>query len=342
MSQNGDKIEDIKRINNYKNDFPNTRPAIHSDITRLEADRPIFMIGMGRSGSTIMSEAFSVHDDLGWFSVYLNKVNFFPWITIFDRLVNIPKIGFHLRGKKKQDKGIVSTIRRYLPRIAEPYPILERICGEKISYDYLIKQIATEDERIGVTNLVKTILRLQGKKRLFTKFTGPPRIHYLNSIFPHAHYVHVIRDPRAVVASFLHVDFWARKGGLERPYWRNGLPREYLEEWYKSDKSPAGLVAIQWKRMVELCWEEKNLIPEDKYIEIKYEDFVVSPHECISSIFNKLGLSDCSKVHRYLSSVGKLRSMNYKFKQAMNEKDVALVEKITQDTAYDAGYCFER
>ena len=50
---------------------------------------PIILIGMGRSGTTVLAEAISIHKDLGWISKYLE--------IFFITLINI----FYLRGKKK-------------------------------------------------------------------------------------------------------------------------------------------------------------------------------------------------------------------------------------------------
>lgn len=307
---------------------------------RTSADRPIFMIGMGRSGTTIISEAISLHEDLGWFSNYLNKLPGFPHITIFDRIVNIPKMGLYLRGKKKQGKGLGASIRRYLPRPEEPYPVLERYCGEKIRWDYLINHTASVDEKDRIIKLVRTVLKLQGKNRLFAKFTGPPRIHYLNSIFTNAYFVHVLRDPRAVVSSLLAVSFWKEGGGLEKPWWHNGLPKPYTQEWIESGRSPAALAAVQWKRVVELAWEEKEIITKERYIEIRYEDFVSEPHGVLRDVFRKLNLNDSPLAHRYLVSIGNVKNMNYKYKKNLTEKDIALVESLTRKIAKQAGYCF--
>jgi omega-hydroxy-beta-dihydromenaquinone-9 sulfotransferase len=303
------------------------------------SDLPIFMIGMGRSGSTILAEAFSVHDGIGWFSAYLNNFPH-PWITIFDRFVSIPKVGIYLRGKKKQGRGAIASIRKYLPRITEPYSILERYCGDKIRWEYLIDCTATEDEKANIRKLARAVLKFQGKKRLFSKFTGPPRIHYLNSIFPDAYYIHVIRDPRAVVSSLLRINFWLEEGGLIEPFWKNGFPDDYLKEWQLRKKSPVALAALQWKRVVELTWMEKQIIRNDRYIEIKYEDFITAPHDTISRMLRDTGLGESDEVHRYISLHSKPTNMNYKYLEFMTSGDITVVEDITRDTAVNARYAF--
>lgn len=305
---------------------------------------PIFMIGMGRSGTTAISEAISLHEDLGWFSVYIQHVPALPWLAVIDRITMMPKIGWYLRGKKKQQKGIGNLLRRYLPYPIETYSVWERFCGQRFSYDYLIGQKASEDQAECLTKYIRRVLALQGKKRFFAKFTGPPRIEYLNSVFPDAYYVHVVRDPRAVVSSLVKYwssTRWKHWGWLDGPWWSNGLPDEYVQEWKKNDRSPVALAAVQWKRVVELAWEEKNLIDQKKYLEIQYEDFVAAPHQRLSDVFERLNLTDSQTAHRYITSVGRLRNMNFKYKEDLRSDQIALVEKLTHDIAQRAGYHFE-
>ena len=302
---------------------------------------PVFMVGMGRSGSTVIAEAISAHENLGWFSSYVTKFPFLPWLAFLDRIVRLPQLSPYLMGKKKQSQGFVASIRRYLPHLDEPYPILERYCGKKISVDYLINHTASENEKDRIRGLVRKILKLQGRKRLFVKFTGPPRIHYLNSIFPDAYYLHMLRDPRAVVYSLVYVDLWIKSGGLEKPSWQHGLFEKDLNEWYETGRSPVALAAIQWKKIVELAWEEKEELSAEQYIEIRYEDFVRDPHVQLSAVFEKARLRDSAMAHDYIASRGKLSDMNYKYKKVLLAKDIALIEKITYQTAKRAGYVFE-
>jgi sulfotransferase family protein len=178
----------------------------------------------------------------------------------------------------------------------------------------------------------------QGKKRFFAKLTGPPKIHYLNSIFSDAYYIHVVRDPRAVILSLLDVDFWKKSDGYLKPWWSNGLTENDIADWKLSGKSPIALASVQWRRVVEQTWNEKTLIPSENYLEIKYEDFVESPHEILDSVFARLHMRDSVSAHRYISSIGKLKNMNFKYKKILSIAEIAMIEKLTYETANQSGY----
>lgn len=300
---------------------------------------PVFLIGMPRSGTTVLAEAISIHKDLAWISKYLTIFPSIPQISFLNRLVDIPYVGVYLRGKKRQEKSFANFFRKFLPYCVENYTIWEKFLGRKFLFDYLAHQRASEQEKEQVKKYIQIILKYQGKKRFFAKFTGPPRICYLQSIFPDAYFVHVLRDPRAVINSLLKVRFWREKGGLEKPFW-NGFPAEYFQEWERKNRSPVALAALQWKKVVLLTWEEKKYALPGHFIEVRYEDFVEEPHEILTTIFNKVGLSDSPEAHRYISSIGKLRNMNYKYKKDLSKDDIKIIEEITADVAKKAGYDF--
>lgn len=303
--------------------------------------RPIFMIGVPRSGTSVLSEAIAAHPDLGGFTNHLNRLPGIPALAAFTRLSAIPGIGRRLHGKKKQAPGVAAQVRRVLPYLSEAFPVWERLCGPAFSTDYLIDRSASESVQAEVSRYVSRVLRLQGKARLFAKLTGPPRITYLLSLFPDAGFIHVIRDPRAVVASLMSVGFWERLGGFDGPWWQNGLTPLCLNEWEASGRSPAALAAIQWRRILEVAEAERRRVPPGRYLEIRYEAFVDAPHRSVSTVFDRMGLDDDPAAHRYLNGVGRLVKMNDKFRRLLAPAEIRMVERITGGWAARKGYRFD-
>jgi hypothetical protein len=310
------------------------------NLDSYHSTAPVFVIGMPRSGTTVISEAISVHEDLGWLSNYSSQLPGLPVVAFLSRIIDIPYIGHNLRGKKKQNSSTISSMRRFLPFSAEAYPVWNRYCRDDFAIEYLKNIEASAIEKMRVGTLVSKILRYQGKKRFFAKFTGPPRIQYLNSIFPDAYFIHVIRDPRANISSLLKVSFWRQNQGYTTPWWKNGLSMEAISEWESFNRCPVALSAIQWREIIETAWKEKELISKHRYLEILYEDFVSEPLHVLRKILNKVELKDSKNVLRYSSSIGKVHDMNYKFKANLNHEEISLIEKITLITAGKAGYRF--
>ncbi len=297
------------------------------------------MMGTGRSGTSVLSEAISIHEDLAWISNYLNIFPDFPVLSVCNRLTGIPGVGVYLRGKKKQKKGILSSLRRYLPYSAESYPVWEFCLGEKFSKAYLVGEKATPAEIQRTTAYFQKILKYHGRKVLFAKYTGPPRMAFLSSIFPGAGFIHVIRDPRAVVSSLLKVGFWREGGGLVKPWWQGGLTQKDHEDWERCGKTPAALAAGQWRRIIELADEESRLL-DGKYFEIRYEDFMEDPQKMLSETFRCFGLSDDRRAHQYLDQAGKMRNVADKYIKYLSRPEIGVIQEITHDVAQRKGYIF--
>lgn len=303
----------------------------------MTIDRPIFFIGMPRSGTTIIHHALAVHHETGWVSNYSDK---FPRSSLalgMPRLYSIPGFRNVNIGEKPQHQR-VSRFNKFLPKPAEAYAAWSRWCGEKFIYSYLLGVEATAEEKAAARRGVGTALRLQGKRRFIAKFTGPLRIGYLRSIFPDAIFLHVVRDGRAVVNSLLNVGFWRDGGGLERPWWRDGLPEGWESEWEAAGRTPATLAAIQWRRVIETGLEEKNALPDGQYHEIRYEDWVRDPEGELGRMLDAAALPSSPKAIEYVRSGDRYANMNFKFLERFDPAELDALDRIMGDTLERFGY----
>lgn len=298
----------------------------------------VFMFGMPRSGTSALSEAISIHEDFAWISNIVKSVPLVPQLSFLNRATDLPFVGQVMRGKKQQRSGVFDFLRRALPHSDEAYTVWNRICREDFSESYLAGVSCTPEEKKRVDAYFKTLFAAHGRSRLFSKFTGPPRIHYLNSLFPGSIFIHVTRDPRAVVNSLLNVGFWKERGGLERPWWKHGFGEELVKEWESYEKAPEALAAIQWRHVTELAAIEEQNLEEGQVIHVRYEDFVEQPHTMLSDVFATLGMADSQRAHAYLDSVGKLRNMNFKYTEQLSAAQIARIEEITRKVAQSFGY----
>ena len=297
-----------------------------------EVDRPIFFVGAPRSGTTIIFEALSAHEDLGWFSNYLHKFPGYPGLSIVSRL------GFSNRLLSAKKQNGRSAFRLPLPYAVECYPAWRLCCGEKFSRDFLINAKATDVEKAKIIRLVKSVLKYHGKPRFATKITGPSRMSYLKSIFPDALFVHVVRDGRAVVNSLMKVDFWKNGGGYEKPWWKGGLTEEDMDVYRAHNNSPLLLAAIQWRRIMLVAREEAAAVDPRNYIEIRYEDALHEPFSMMDQLLDFLRLRRSSKVHDYIRHNSAFKDMNFKFSKDLRGDDVRLLNGVLGDVNAMFGY----
>src|SRR5487761_1101392 len=113
-------------------------------------------------------------------------------------------------------------------------------------------------------------------KRIVLK--SPPhtcRISTLLEVFPHARFVHIVRDPYVLYASTFNL--WKtlyRKHGLQQPAFK-GLEEHVLRTF---------------ERMYDKFEAERNLINTDRFCEVHYEELVRDPVGSLRTIYEKLNL----------------------------------------------------
>jgi hypothetical protein len=295
--------------------------------------QPIFVIGTGRCGSTIVFEALAQHERLGWFSNYNDWFPRSELASWMPRIFDLPLLRRLPKGEKRQHQQGRAVLNTLLPNPSECYPKWEAMCGRKFRDEYLVCLQATDEERRTVRRAVSRLLQLQRKERFAAKITGPPRMYFLGSIFPDACFVHVIRDARAVVNSLLKVGFWKRSGARSRPKWNNGLPEGWESEWESYGATPAALAAIQYRTIVELARSESRAIGPEKYLEVTYEEFVSDPKVLMQRIEAFAGLPYSDRVAMYVGKQGKYSDMNRSGFDALSTADIEAVEKVVANSS---------
>ena len=289
-------------------------------------NNPIIFIGSGRNGSTIIFEAISRHPKLGWLSNYNYLIKAFPQVGVAHRI-------FKQYGEKSQGQKL-SIINNIYPRPLEVYTVWENLCGTKFRKSSLHNVIATKNEIENTTSYFERLISAQGKKRLAIKVTGPPRAHYLQSIFTDAIFINIVRHPVAVVNSYINVDFWNKKG-ISKPHWSDFFTDEDFLTWEKHERSKISLAALEWKRIFRLTQIE---LERKKYLQIKYEDFLSDPHESIKEILHYSNLDFPEKLSRYIDNK-KYENKNYKVNN-LNTEQIDAIQEICAEEIVDLGYSF--
>lgn len=297
---------------------------------------PIFAIGAPRSGTTVFFEVFGRHPDLAWPSNYTEKYPAKHGLNLLRRVLDNRFYRFY--GMKPQYGA--PWYNKYLFRPGEAYKFWDYFSGQGkgFSRGYLLGQSASAEAKEDLNAAVESIRNRQGRARFSCKLTGPSRLAYLNSVFPDAYYIHIIRDGRAVTESLMRVPFWKEGGGFDGPYWAGGFPQEYEAIWQGAGKSPEVLTALQWRTIIEFTRSEaKAYIPPERYIEIRYEDFVENPVDVVAGAYRKCGLDiPENDLERWTSSFVK-KNMNRKTSNLNANADQQLDQLLGQ-TLSGLGY----
>jgi len=271
-------------------------------------DKPIIIIGSGRSGTTIMAEIIFQHEDLAWHSNYQELFVFTPLINYLRQFFNnkfwrFKKFYKYVGASKNTRQKDRSKFDLFLFNPVEYYNFWEYITGKRIDFSrgFLLDEKATQHEIKRIRSFLNKQVKYQGKKRLIMKFTGPARLEYLTSIFPDALVVNVIREPVATVRSWLEVDFWQRMG-IDKLWWRGAYTQEELAYAETIKNKPALITAFQYKKLMETTKREIDKLGLTVY-ECRYEDFVKDPKTFIYKMMEFMQLPPSKKVDNYLENI---------------------------------------
>ncbi|MBV8162037.1 MAG: sulfotransferase, partial [Acidimicrobiia bacterium] len=182
-----------------------------------------FVLGTGRCGSTLVHELLARHPDVGFVTNIDDRVG--------DRL-----------GRATAGRAQASLYRR-LPATAtrkgrvrlapsEGYRALSREVSPLIAEP--VRDLEASDAVPWLADRFARFFRDRaaafGAPLFLHKFTGWPRARFIDRVLPAARYVHVVRDGRAVAASWLQTDWWRGDRGPQG--WHFGpLPPAYEKEW---------------------------------------------------------------------------------------------------------------
>ena len=276
--------------------------------TEKYLDKPIIIIGSGRSGTTIMSEIIFQHEDLAWHSNYQELFVFTPLINYLRHFFNnkfwrFKKFYKYVGTSKNTRQKNRSKFDLFLFNPVEHYNFWEYITGKRIDFSrgFLLDEKATEHEIKRIRSFLSKQVKYQGKKRLIMKFTGPARLEYLTSIFPDALVVNVIREPLATIRSWLEVDFWQRMG-VDKLWWRGAYTPEELAYAEIIKDKPALITAFQYKKLMETTRHEIDKLGLTIY-ECRYEDFVKDPKTFIYKMMEFMQLQPSKNVDDYLENI---------------------------------------
>ncbi len=301
----------------------------------MAIDRPIFLVGMGRSGTTAVFESIANHPDLGWLSHHFER---FPRVPALAAAARLCDLSPWFRKAVSPSSQRRTWLERLRDGPSEAYSVWATYCGEKFRYDYLLGQRASAGERFAMRAVVEKVLRYQGKARFAAKLTGPARMGFLLSLFEDARFVHIIRDGRAVVHSLMNVSFWRDTHRFRQPAWEGGLPAEALEVWKARNHSPLVLAALQWKNVIERTREERAACSPQGYLEVRYEDFLSDPHRVVEQICRSCELSPSRRIGDFIDRRLGLRNPTERFRERFSSDELDLLNELLADLLVELGY----
>lgn len=283
---------------------------------------PIFIIGAGRSGSSIFHRMFCAHQNVAWLSKwhsrYSSNMELIKYLTY---LGDVPLAGSKLRTLVDPN---------------ECYELWEQICP---GFSVPFRDLRAEDVTVNNKNKVQAVLSRvvsERKNRLLIKITGWSRIGFIREIFPDAKFIHMVRDGRAVANSTLNVDFWWGWSGPQN--WRWGeLSTRDNDDWVKHNNSFVALAGIQWRILMDAMIEARGSLDENIFMEVKYEDLCSDPINNFKEVIEFCDLDWSNGFEKNLNSFS-LGSKDYKWKQQITDEQRYILEDVLKEHLNKFGY----
>lgn len=239
----------------------------------------VFIIGSGRSGSSLVHELISKHHDVGFVS---NVDDNFPFFNLHGSLNN------------RLFRSVIGKFtRKGRPRFApsEAY----RLISKKVSPIYInsCRNLRAGDVTPALRQSFRTFFvdryRAQGRRVFVHKYTGWSRVEFFKAIFPEAKFVHIVRDGRAVANSFLQMDWWTGYLGPEKWY-LGPLNERQQSQWESSGRSFLVLAGMAWEILVNSIEEDVERVGSESVATVRYEDFLEDPLGEMRSLCDFTGL----------------------------------------------------
>jgi len=226
-------------------------------------DRPIFVVGCWRSGTTYLAQTLGRHPAIAHFPNETGVLRgFFRWM----------EDGVPLSTEQKAEIG-----RRF------------------------------------VSDWLDAYRRTTGKPRILEK--TPPNVNVMNWVlacFPDAQFLHIVRDPRAVVSSMQE----AREARLGRATVEQG--------------------ARFWNTLVGQAVRKGAAMPPGRYLELRYEALLADPPTQFGRILGFLG----EPAEPLLAFVEREtdRTRAERWRELLSDENVQRVERTCADLMRDLGY----
>jgi len=281
----------------------------------MDPEKTIFILGFGRSGTTVFHEMLAQHPHVAWLSRLCDLYPFQPQRNRrLMQAVDYPLIGRYLR-------------QRFRP--VECYSFWEMYCkGFRRPCRDLVAADVTGIAAQHVRNVWRRMQTTQ-RHRLVAKITGWPRSGFLQQIFGDAKFIHLVRDGRAVVNSRLKESWW---DGWEGPHnWLRGpLTPAQTDLWEKYDRSFVALAALEMTILQTAFEKARCRAASGSFLEIRYEDLCANPLAVFRVVSEFCGLAWEAQFETALRRYS-LQSRNHKWQQDLTQAQQKILNDLLSE-----------
>ena len=293
---------------------------------------PVFIIGHWRTGTTYLHELLSQDPQFCYVSLWDTLLP--DSFLIFEQMK--PFLERFLPSKRPMDEIKVEMDGPYEDEAALavllPWSFFHCLHFPRNAEEQYQKAIhfqgLTPEEvdqwKKAYFTFIKTVTFANQGKRLLSK--NPPntaRLSALLDLFPQARFIHIYRNPYKVYLS-------------TKKMRHNVLKQLALQDTTEEDLE--GHVIHDYIRLMERYFKEKENIPKEQLVELRYEDLIADPIRQVKAIYEKLQLPGFERalpeMKKYLERQAKYKTNVY----AIDKKIIEYVHENWKSTIDRWGY----
>lgn len=226
--------------------------------------QPVFIVGCGRSGTTILGDTLAVHTSVTYLEEYRHLwTNAYPATDVWsERAVG--------RGGRLDLTESVCTPER----------------NRRLTANFYCETVAT------------------GRPRLVDKLPiNNFRLPFVNAIFPDALFVHLLRNGLEVARSIERKVQEGSWYGHEDYKWKALQDYAWRSERYRDLPALCDTARrrglLEWRMSVETALEFFDALPAERHISLTYEELLDRPVEVVRRIEEFVGLAPSKTVHSF-------------------------------------------
>ena len=243
---------------------------------------PVIIIGHWRTGTTFLHELLSHDPQFCYVSLWNTMLP--DSFLILDPLKNflanflptkrpMDEIRVDIDGPYEEEAGLaVLNLWSFFHCFHFPRNAEEQFL-KSLYFENLNKKEIDQWKK-NYIKFMKTVIFANNDKRLLIKNpANTARISMLLELFPDAKFIHIYRNPYIVYLSTIKM--------------RNKVLDELALQNTKKEEIEQQVIEY-YKRVMKSYFKQKNQIPKENIIEIKYEDLVSNPVKLIKNIYSQL------------------------------------------------------
>lgn len=256
-----------------------SQPRAHPNGEEIPG--PIFIVGVSRSGTTLMRNILNESDQIG-----ISRENHFLGHLLSSEGM---RYRFQQFGDLSVDENVHKLVRFIYSGDIERSSKLRRISAHwrwilrRIDPDVFLRKVLDSDrsERALFTIMMECFAERKGKRIMGEK--TPAHIRYVPTLmdwYPNARVIHMIRDPRAILVS----EYNRRQKAAESVPFRQLKKIPYFLKLYLLVQT-----MVTWNESLNLYQNYSKQYP-GRYYALKFEDLVREPEKKINDLCRFIGV----------------------------------------------------